>query len=55
MLYIFKHNQLFKTKYFFFFFFQGYVLRFIRLAPHTILTFVFYEQLRLNFGIITYS
>lgn len=32
-------------------FFKGYILRFIRLAPHTILTFVFYEQLRLNFGI----
>ncbi|KAJ9592304.1 hypothetical protein L9F63_001200 [Diploptera punctata] len=32
-------------------FFKGYVLRFIRLAPHTILTFVFYEQLRLNLGI----
>nr|CAD7588455.1 unnamed protein product [Timema genevievae] len=32
-------------------FFKGYVLRFIRLAPHTILTFVFFEQLRLNFGI----
>ncbi|XP_069695038.1 mitochondrial dicarboxylate carrier-like [Periplaneta americana] len=36
-------------------FFKGYVLRFIRLAPHTILTFVFYEQLRLNFGIVTFS
>ncbi|KAK7863261.1 hypothetical protein R5R35_001469 [Gryllus longicercus] len=33
-------------------FFKGYVLRFIRLAPHTILTFVFFEQLRLNFGIV---
>ncbi|PSN31169.1 Mitochondrial dicarboxylate carrier [Blattella germanica] len=31
--------------------FKGYILRFIRLAPHTILTFVFYEQLRLNLGI----
>lgn len=31
-------------------FFKGYTLRFIRLAPHTILTFVFLEQLRLNFG-----
>lgn len=31
-------------------FFKGYFLRFIRLAPHTILTFVFLEQLRLNFG-----
>lgn len=56
MLYIFQHNQQLKTKYSpFFFFFQGYILRFIRLAPHTILTFVFYEQLRLNFGIKTYS
>ncbi|XP_027204374.2 dicarboxylate carrier 1 [Dermatophagoides pteronyssinus] len=32
-------------------FFKGYVPAFIRLAPHTILTFVFMEQLRLNFGI----
>lgn len=31
-------------------FFKGYVPAFIRLAPHTILTFVFLEQLRLNFG-----
>jgi dicarboxylate transporter 10 len=37
------------------FLFQGYILRFIRLAPHTVLTFVFYEQLRLHFGIITRS
>lgn len=33
-------------------FFQGYVPAFIRLSPQTILTFVFLEQLRLNFGII---
>ncbi|KAH9506385.1 hypothetical protein DERF_011123 [Dermatophagoides farinae] len=32
-------------------FFKGYVPAFIRLAPHTILTFVFLEQLRLNFGV----
>lgn len=32
-------------------FFKGYVPAFIRLAPHTILTFIFLEQLRLNFGI----
>ncbi|XP_078039946.1 dicarboxylate carrier 1 [Augochlora pura] len=31
-------------------FFKGYVPAFIRLAPHTILTFVFLEQLRSNFG-----
>ncbi|XP_049949664.1 mitochondrial dicarboxylate carrier-like isoform X1 [Schistocerca serialis cubense] len=31
-------------------FFKGYILRFVRLAPHTILTFIFFEQLRLNFG-----
>ena len=31
-------------------FFKGYVPAFIRLAPHTILTFVFLEQLRANFG-----
>jgi len=32
-------------------FFKGYVPAFIRLGPHTILTFVFLEQLRKNFGI----
>ncbi|XP_035775704.1 mitochondrial dicarboxylate carrier-like isoform X1 [Anopheles albimanus] len=31
-------------------FFKGYVPAFVRLGPHTILTFVFLEQLRLNFG-----
>ncbi|VDO95635.1 unnamed protein product [Soboliphyme baturini] len=31
-------------------FFKGYVPAFIRLAPQTILTFVFFEQLRMNFG-----
>ena len=31
-------------------FFKGYVPAFVRLAPHTILTFVFMEQLRMNFG-----
>lgn len=33
-------------------FFKGYIPAFVRLAPHTILTFVFLEQLRINFGII---
>lgn len=33
-------------------FYKGYTMRFIRLAPHTVLTFVFLEQLRLNFGYI---
>ncbi|GBM55396.1 Mitochondrial dicarboxylate carrier [Araneus ventricosus] len=32
-------------------FFKGYVPAFVRLAPHTILTFVFFEQLRINFGV----
>ncbi|KAF8793890.1 mitochondrial dicarboxylate carrier-like [Argiope bruennichi] len=32
-------------------FFKGYVPAFVRLAPHTILTFVFFEQLRMNFGV----
>lgn len=32
-------------------FFKGYVPAFIRLGPQTILTFVFLEQLRLNFGV----
>ncbi|XP_043791943.1 mitochondrial dicarboxylate carrier isoform X1 [Apis laboriosa] len=31
-------------------FFKGYIPAFIRLAPQTILTFVFLEQLRSNFG-----
>ncbi|XP_012273566.1 mitochondrial dicarboxylate carrier isoform X2 [Orussus abietinus] len=31
--------------------FKGYVPAFVRLAPHTILTFVFLEQLRSNFGV----
>jgi dicarboxylate transporter 10 len=31
-------------------FFKGYVPAFIRLAPQTILTFVFFEQLRIRFG-----
>lgn len=32
-------------------FYKGYFLRFIRLAPQTILIFVLLEQLRMNFGI----
>lgn len=31
-------------------FFKGYVPAFVRLGPHTILTWVFLEQMRLNFG-----
>jgi dicarboxylate transporter 10 len=33
-------------------FYKGYVPAFIRLAPQTILTFVFLEQLRKHFGYI---
>jgi dicarboxylate transporter 10 len=33
-------------------FFKGYVPAFVRLGPHTIFTFVFLEQLRMNFGIL---
>nr|CAD7444245.1 unnamed protein product [Timema bartmani] len=33
-------------------FFKGYVPAFVRLGPHTILTFVFLEQLRKNFGFL---
>lgn len=33
-------------------FFKGYVPAFVRLAPQTILTFVFLEQLRINFGVL---
>lgn len=31
-------------------FFKGFVPAFFRLAPHTILTFILFEQLRLSFG-----
>ncbi|XP_077980282.1 mitochondrial dicarboxylate carrier-like [Glandiceps talaboti] len=31
-------------------FYKGFVPAFVRLAPHTILTFIFFEQLRLNLG-----
>lgn len=31
-------------------FFRGYVPAFVRLGPHTVLTFIFLEQFRLNFG-----
>lgn len=33
-------------------FFKGYIPAFVRLAPQTILTFVFLEQLRQNFGFV---
>lgn len=33
-------------------FYKGFVPALIRLVPHTILVFIFYEQLRLRFGII---
>ncbi|XP_037301105.1 mitochondrial dicarboxylate carrier-like, partial [Manduca sexta] len=36
-------------------FFKGYIPAFARLAPHTILTFVFLEQLRMNFGVIKFN
>lgn len=36
-------------------FFRGYVPAFVRLAPHTVLTFVFLERLRENFGIPVYE
>ncbi|KAI4464012.1 mitochondrial dicarboxylate carrier-related [Holotrichia oblita] len=32
-------------------FFKGYVPAFVRLGPQTVLTFIFFEQLRLHFGI----
>jgi len=31
-------------------FFKGYLPAFVRLGPHTVLTFMLLEQLRLNFG-----
>lgn len=33
-------------------FFKGFVPAFVRLGPHTILTFIFFEQLRMNFGML---
>lgn len=33
-------------------FFKGYIPALVRLGPHTILTFVFLEQLRMNFGFL---
>jgi len=33
-------------------FYKGYLPAFARLGPHTILTFVFFEQLRMNFGFL---
>jgi len=33
-------------------FYKGYVPAFVRLGPHTIFTFVFFEQLRMNFGFL---
>ncbi|XP_023331168.1 mitochondrial dicarboxylate carrier [Eurytemora carolleeae] len=33
-------------------FYKGYLPAFVRLGPHTILTFVFFEQLRMRFGFI---
>jgi len=31
-------------------FFKGFVPAFVRLGPHTVLTFIFFEQIRLRFG-----
>lgn len=31
-------------------FFKGFIPAFVRLGPHTVFTFIFFEQLRLNFG-----
>ena len=36
-------------------FYKGFVPAFVRLGPHTILTFVFLEQLRQNFGYLPSS
>ncbi|XP_076326411.1 mitochondrial dicarboxylate carrier-like isoform X3 [Tachypleus tridentatus] len=33
-------------------FFKGYVPAFVRLGPHTIITFIFFEQLRQRFGFL---
>ena len=31
-------------------FFKGFMPAWVRLAPHTVLTFIFFEQLRMHFG-----
>jgi len=33
-------------------FYKGYIPAFVRLGPQTILTFIFFEQLRMNFGFV---
>jgi len=33
-------------------FYKGYIPAFVRLGPQTILTFIFFEQLRMNFGFL---
>ena len=33
-------------------FYKGYVPAFVRLGPQTVLTFVFFEQLRIRFGYV---
>ena len=36
-------------------FYKGFVPAFVRLAPQTILTFMFFEQLRMKFGFESYD
>lgn len=36
-------------------FFKGYIPAFVRLGPHTILTWVFLEQMRLHFGLVRHT
>ena len=33
-------------------FFKGFFPAFVRLGPHTVITFIFFEQIRQNFGYI---
>ncbi|QQP52129.1 Mitochondrial dicarboxylate carrier, partial [Caligus rogercresseyi] len=33
-------------------FFKGYIPAFLRLGPHTIITFILLEQLKANFGVL---
>ncbi|PAA49839.1 hypothetical protein BOX15_Mlig022545g1, partial [Macrostomum lignano] len=42
--------DIYASGFLFFGFFKGIVPAFVRLAPHTVLTFVFLEQLKANFG-----
>ena len=37
------------------FFTRGFVPAFVRLGPHTVITFIFLEQMRLRFGVVHHA